>query len=615
MVSPASNSVNRSNADNVPKNQIRSFKSGEIIHGTIKKMFSNGTAEVQVGSQKLIAKLETGVKLTDSNWFQVSFQKGELRLTPIPNVQISDSGMAEVFKNLNLPADNATKKLVQFLMQEKLPLTKEVIVNASLWLKDAPTISKGLKALKVMFERGMPLSKSIFLALTSMAEENGISGLMDNLHEKLLLSSNKSSTTASLLSVINELKSDESLAYSKALTMLVKDAVGHDSHSTGHIDILKSIGVADPSIETSKGFYRSLIEKFLASEIPDQEKDLSEFQHVLKNDASLEKYIPELKRLINQLGANIKAASPSSETDDILAKTSELMDEMSMGTKPTLEKVYRHFVSGYAVLASGKESLIGEEQLSLLLGTSLSEAASEMKLLRESGKQPEGSLNLVEEALTAVKSDSHQLDKGGVLLLLKHVLDRLGIDYESGLLKESAQPDQLQNKLKPLLVQFLQEGHSQELKDAAQRVLSHLNGQHILSVENGPLQNIIMQFPFQLLSTSTDVTLQWTAKKRENGEIDPDYCKILFYLNLRTLNETIIDMNVQNRVVSLTLHNEKELNEAAAPFLPILSSGLEAIGYKLSFVQCRPLEKTEKRLGQDWMLDSSSSYSGVDMKV
>lgn len=46
------------------------MKDGQVVHGTIKKLFPNQTAEVQIGNQKIIAKLETPLKAGDAHFFK-----------------------------------------------------------------------------------------------------------------------------------------------------------------------------------------------------------------------------------------------------------------------------------------------------------------------------------------------------------------------------------------------------------------------------------------------------------------------------------------------------------------------------------------------------------------
>lgn len=50
--------------------------------------------------------------------------------------------------------------------------------------------------------------------------------------------------------------------------------------------------------------------------------------------------------------------------------------------------------------------------------------------------------------------------------------------------------------------------------------------------------------------------MEW--KNEKDGKIDSNYARILFYLNLEALKETVIDMQVQNRIVSIYVYNELE---------------------------------------------------------
>lgn len=96
--------------------------------------------------------------------------------------------------------------------------------------------------------------------------------------------------------------------------------------------------------------------------------------------------------------------------------------------------------------------------------------------------------------------------------------------------------------LKPLLLKLLNEQIPASIKEMAEQVLNRITAQQILSQENGPIQNLLLTLPINLGSTQTDLTLQWSGRKTKDGKIDPDYCRVLFYLELERLKETVIDM-------------------------------------------------------------------------
>src|SRR5699024_10500318 len=58
------------------------------------------------------------------------------------------------------------------------------------------------------------------------------------------------------------------------------------------------------------------------------------------------------------------------------------------------------------------------------------------------------------------------------------------------------------------------------------------------------------------ISDLSDITLRWEGKRKKNGRFDPDVCRILFYLQLEHLRETIVDVNIQNRLISIYIFND-----------------------------------------------------------
>jgi hypothetical protein len=93
------------------------------------------------------------------------------------------------------------------------------------------------------------------------------------------------------------------------------------------------------------------------------------------------------------------------------------------------------------------------------------------------------------------------------------------------------------------------------IKEMAEQILHRITAQQILSQENGPIQNLLLTLPLNLRTIQTDLTLQWSRRKTKDGQLDQDYCRVLFYLELERLKETVIDMQVQNRIIKVTVIN------------------------------------------------------------
>ncbi|MBM6618462.1 hypothetical protein [Bacillus suaedaesalsae] len=202
--------------------------------------------------------------------------------------------------------------------------------------------------------------------------------------------------------------------------------------------------------------------------------------------------------------------------------------------------------------------------------------------------------------------------------MMKQMISSLGLEYEKSLegVKAETVPLEKLDSLKPLLMRAINElgVPGKELEP----LLHKLTGIQLQSHEsNSPMQQIMMHIPLSLGTKQTELTLQWNGRKDKEGKIDPGYCRVLFYLDLQHIEETIIDMHVQNRIVSITLMNDSTgLDGIVSTFEDVLKEQLAEMNYKLSTV--RVVSQMEKRESFKQELSHSinhDSYQGVDLKI
>ena len=178
--------------------------------------------------------------------------------------------------------------------------------------------------------------------------------------------------------------------------------------------------------------------------------------------------------------------------------------------------------------------------------------------------------------------------------------------------------EQQSGTLKTILYQLMAESTPDYIKKQAEAILTRLAAFQLLSQETGPLQNVFMQLPIPFSAAKNDLTIQWTGRKQENGMIDPAYCRIVFYLELSHLKETVIDMNIQNRIITLKIWTEaaREATVAVNTLLPILKDNMEEKGYILSTVK---IETHSERKPVESKVEESyyprAGYTGVDYKI
>lgn len=214
-----------------------------------------------------------------------------------------------------------------------------------------------------------------------------------------------------------------------------------------------------------------------------------------------------------------------------------------------------------------------------------------------------------------------QLNTGSeVKQMLQTIVRSLGLEYEKEIglwTKDKQNLSATLHSLKPLLISALAElgNGGREME----KLLNRLTGMQLISQDpTGPIQQMVVQLPVSFGNKRSDVTMQWSGKKTSSGQIEPDYCRILFYLDLVHIQQTIIDMQIQNKIIHLSVINDKkEIEPIIQSLTPILKQKLEGLGYQLSFIKVNPPDKkvTKDQLHFNPAIFSNQAYQGVDIKI
>lgn len=207
--------------------------------------------------------------------------------------------------------------------------------------------------------------------------------------------------------------------------------------------------------------------------------------------------------------------------------------------------------------------------------------------------------------------------------VFKQLLSILGLQYEKAVfqffkqqLPENRMIEQNQS-LKPVLLSLLKENIPTEAKQLIQDTVFRLTGQQVLMKLDETFIQFVMQIPIPQELADQDAVLRFESKNK-NGQVDEDYCRIIFYLQLKKLRETVIDVNIQNRVINVTVYNEMHISQKQlSPFISLLKQQLETKNYKLSSVKwvSETKKKAQKKVVDDIFLQPLAGYKGVDIKI
>lgn len=113
------------------------------------------------------------------------------------------------------------------------------------------------------------------------------------------------------------------------------------------------------------------------------------------------------------------------------------------------------------------------------------------------------------------------------------------------------------------------------------------------AVQNEQYVMHTFQIPGSSFGLEEDIDLEFQGKKNKNGQIDSDYCRILFNLTLANLGQTIITLGVQKRVVTITIFNDKDqqAKRLAHQWKGFLEQQLNSLDYHLSAINWKSLTK------------------------
>ncbi|WP_163872595.1 hypothetical protein [Paenibacillus favisporus] len=191
-------------------------------------------------------------------------------------------------------------------------------------------------------------------------------------------------------------------------------------------------------------------------------------------------------------------------------------------------------------------------------------------------------------------------------------------------LQETGQRD----TLKGLLLQLVQDDAAPPaLKEAAQQVISQLTGQQLLlnTDRTAPFAQVTLFLPLNGPDGQETASVHVQSRRGPKGELDASNCRLWFDLQMKHLGQTLIDVQIVDRIVSLKVHNDQEWAQSLVEDRrPEIADALSSIGYQLLTLKAAPLPNpaAEQPAGLSAAMGGHrvadfvpQSYKGVDMRV
>lgn len=638
--------------DNV---QLKSFQHGQIFYGRITRLFPQQLAEVFIGKQKLIATLETPLEQNKSYWFQVQLTDGKIHLKVLTMDQGGVMGKqihspGDILTALQLPHSKEYLQLVRLFINEPLPLTKETLTGAMEWLRHQEESQEGLLTIKEVLLQRLPLTPAILSAYHSIRQGAPFHTLIKNVWMKLA----DDPQTPDVKSVMSRLTSlilhhNEHSNVQAIIHTIKKWLLGSESEQKAAYQLLQTIGFF-PKSNDEQTILARIYKNILNLE--GQKNTSPPFKHHLWE--GVQRLLPMFQKADPLLQTQLlqQFAEKPELADDVLASILKEQEHPALVANNETASPYMgetdptgHYIKAMLQVAwktqvpfknvkAGKETELDKLFWELLTDRPYMEPRMQMKMLEQMGTVQtinENGRNKTERSATVLLLESLQSDfyeiqnpvdwgnSAFVRRIFGELLQMLGLQFEYELKRIHAHDgygsERVLGLLKPALLRYLQTPGVHGKKEA-ELLLHRLTGMQLLSREASPFQQLVMQIPIELHGKSTDITLQWNGKKTSSGQLDPDHCRIVFYLYLPYLKQTMIDVQVQDRTLHLSIFTETDrLKKISPPYEMVLKNNLAALNYKLSTVTFQPFKKKGATNLPLSPVAISELYKGVDLRV
>lgn len=650
---PSFNTIQSNSSQQVATNQPLALRQDQVFHGTIKQLYPNQMAEVQVGNQKLMAKLEVPLKLGDAHFFQVTSTNPQTELKvvtgPMSQTMPIAQQLAQLMETMNLPKSNEMQQVLAHLMKAQLPLSKDQLLVAESWLKNLPAgvdKNNALQAVQRMVELKMPFITTVFQALTQGAKTDGMSANLTNLAQLLANQPGgndvlKSSLLQQIGQLAKPLNNETGGILLARATQTLMDSAAPMASKLQALTLLKEAGIVPQNANlqnwhtANQQATQAQVNQVQAGQTttqvpqqagqmttplpqqagqmlqqltqtpPEQTKPMLEQVKIWVNNESL--LSQTQKQQIQQLITRFEQIPPSKQAIEAFANQMQ-QQLMKAYSESTTSRLFTQNDQGI----SAKDQL-----LSLVKPDSNFPLADQLlrNLVKVSADSPQPQIQSTltqAEAQVQTAVDSRAMEQA-----IKTVLKGLGVSYEATLANKSGDIQAVAQQIKPQLLALLQDIQTPPaLKDAAEMVMARLNGMQLSSGENGHQHQLVMQVPLEFFGKKMDATLQWNGRMKDDGKIDANFARVMFYLNMETLQETVIDMQVQNRVVTINVYNDiPNLDSLATSLKGALKTGLLDKEYTLSGVFIKPFGEREGKPAPKTSSQQEEQQGGVDLRI
>ncbi|MCY8751288.1 hypothetical protein P8871_01390 [Bacillus inaquosorum] len=540
-----------------------------LLLGKVLRLLGDQHALIQVGNQTVRGKLETQLRPQAYYWFsyekKTAEQTGRLQVVQSfdQNPKTIQDAAGKLLNAISVKPSNTALMMTGAMLKSKTPVTENDIKTAVRWMDTLPAqdTKKAIETVLFALKRDLPIHPEVLSGVHAIKSPVPLHQHVSQLLQAISQSPQQSQMMAKLKEAVTALFNSEIEIHAERL-------------------IEKLISLTDNTKAPSSGNAAGNRELSAPAGSP-VKTNLPPVNHTAE------------QRSIQEEPIKNAADIPIKEARQLLTKLTESAEK-----------------NGLQIVKEAANWI----KTAALSGDSKSPAASAvLQEARVTDQEAEVFLKAAQQTAPSLA------DKADVLSFLSKVKMAIGARDELAFIKAfeqgtSVTPDDIQSIKLALHAARASHEVAEPVKQEADQLFHKLNGQLFIQQDHPSYSQIVMSFPLFSKSGAQDMTVLFKGKKEADGKLDPSHCRLLFLLQLDTLKETVVDCLIQQKVMTITIETDFELQAAIDPMVPALKQGLKEMGYSLSGVNAKKRIRPEEKTAIDQYITSISDQE-VDVKI
>lgn len=541
--------------------QLTELKVGQIVSGVVLKALNHEEALLKINGASVRAMLQTKLEAGAHTLFQVQPEstgsKVVLKALFTSGQAVHSLDLKSMLNQLEITDSKVNRELIRQMMLEQLPITKANVQFLQDQVQQKPAVvpeQSWMQSAILAMKRGLPATKAFTQSLhAALFDKDLHQSLFDmqTLLQSQLSEGNLSGSLRALLQSTLE-RMDQIQQLSSSITAEKQDS----STTTGEAVHFDESTETDENMQSSAlaAERNTSVQSVQGSGSTAENSEMRAAQPSMNVLRSAERVLADAVQLEQGRLSGNKQQTGQAEQWEQPEPSHKNGQSLSAPAQPQHQSARADQGSDTGHMAADSSTTRGAFEASSALG----------KVFRLLGLGHESRITKL-------------LSQDTASARLTGLTDPASAD------QASLSPDE--NTLKGMLMQIAQHTDaSHNLQQTAQQMVHHLTGQQLLmtDVRNPAMAYLQISIPLFDSSGKQTSSVLIQTRKGKNGQIDAANCRLLFDLQMQSLGETRLDVQIMNQGVVLNINSVfPQLKPMIEAFRPELEEQLHQNGYRL----------------------------------